>query len=362
MLVSYKFLMQEVINLNNFSNSKNKIFFGEQAGIANYIDLKYPKFLDLMVKQLSFIWKHNEFSMNNDIANIGTLTPTQLFIFENNLAFQTLGDSFLGRSIDSILPYITNNEVRASFKVHSMFEECIHTPSYSHIIENIYKEKSKEKFEEFQKNPYIVERAEECTKSFNEMLNAQDTDLRKQVIGVLLSLYALESVSFHSSFVISFFFEKTYGKMTGTSKIIQSIARDEYLHRANVINVIKALLSNEEEGFGDLSSEIRQAARDMINYIAHSEIKWFDYLFSKGDLDGLSKNSMILYTKYLSNRAIVDLLGTGEKEIFEGSNINPFPWVSKYQGSSKDAFPSPQEGELIHYVKDFKNDLDDIEL
>lgn len=354
--------MKQVINLDNFSNRTNKMFFGETAGIANFIDCKYPIFLKLMQKQLSFIWKHNEFSMANDAANIQTLTPTQLFIFENNLAFQTLGDSFLGRSISAILEDITLVECRASFMVHSMFEECIHTPSYSHIIENVYKSNAREKFNEFQSNPHVIARAKECTETFNSLLNTQkEEDKRKEVIDALLSLYALESVSFHASFAITFFFEEKYGKMTGSSKNIQSIARDEYLHRANVINVIKIWLTKEDEGFMDLSSYIKARARELITFVSESEMKWFKYLFSKGSLEeGLNESSMSIYSKYLSDKALKDLLGRDEKSIY-GVDKNPFPWVDKFQGSAEDVFPSPQEGELTHYVKDIVDDLDDMD-
>ena len=143
-LVVYNF-MKTVLNVKNPRNRDNKLFFGEKLGISNFADMKYPIFKRLYDDQLGFFWRPTEISMVKDASDIQRMDKTERFIFETNLAFQTQGDSFLGKGIEGIIEYVTNNELYQSLTVHAFFETAIHTPSYSHIFENIYIDPS-EKF------------------------------------------------------------------------------------------------------------------------------------------------------------------------------------------------------------------------
>lgn len=350
--------MKTVLNIDNPSNKNNPIFFGEDLGISNFADMKYPVFKKIYKDQLSFIWFPDEISMARDNSDIHNLSETERFIFESNLSFQTLGDSFLGKGIEGILDHVSNNELYQSLKVHAFFEDCIHTPSYSHIIENIYNNPA-EKFYQILQNPEILNRAKISTEKFNNLLNSEDSDKRKDVINTIIGLLALESISFYNSFLTSFFFHKN-GKMTGTGSIIKLIARDENLHKANCINILKILLKEEGEGFIDLRDYIIEKISASFREMAEQEFQWIDYLFSRGELPGLTKNLLRKYVQFLTNKIVLDLGLQKEIIIFENVK-NPFSWVSSYLGSSKNVQVAPQETEIVNYVKSSKNDLDSFE-
>lgn len=349
--------MKTVLNINNPNNKKNTLFLGEPLGISNFADMKYPVFKKIYKDQLSFVWFPDEVSVLKDSGDIKTFSDTERFIFESNLSFQTLGDSFLSKGIEAILDYTTNNELFQSLKVHSFFESSIHTPSYSHVIENIYNNPA-EKFYEILNNEEILTRAKVSTEKFNLLLNSQSTDKRLEIVNTIICLLSLESISFYNSFLTSFYFHRN-GKMTGTGNIIKLIARDENLHKANSINILKILLRESSEGFLDLREIIVKNIKMAFTEMAHQEFSWIDYLLSQGELPGLTKDLLNKYVKFLTNKIVSDLGLSSEITIFE-STKNPFTWVASYLGSSKSTQVAPQESEIVNYVKSSKNDLDDI--
>jgi ribonucleoside-diphosphate reductase beta chain len=350
--------METVLNFKNPKNSTNKLFLGEPLGITNFADMKYPIFKRIYKEQLSFIWFPDEISMLKDTADIQSMSEVERFIFEENLSFQTLGDSFLGQGMEGIIKHVTNNELYQSLRVHSFFESSIHTPSYSHAIEGIYNDPA-EKFYSILNNPSILKRAEESTEKFNNLLNNSDSDPRLEIVNTIIGLLALESISFYNSFLTSFYFAKN-GKMTGVGSIIKLIARDENLHKSNSINVLKILMREESEGFFDLKDLIKERILSSFKEMAFQEFDWIDHLLSRGELPGLTKEGMKRYVKFLANRAVLDVGFTKEDYIFEETS-NPYPWVVSFQSSSKSTQVAPQEQEIVNYVKSSKNDLDDMQ-
>ncbi len=145
--------------------------------------------------------------------------------------------------------------------------------------------------------------------------------------------------------------------MSGAGSIIKLIARDENLHKANSINILKILRQNKEEGFWDLKETINNKIKDSLSEMAAQESNWVDYLFSKGSLTGLNPNNVKEYVKYLTDKTAQEL---GTNPIF-GNSSNPFPWVSKFQGSTKSTQTANQEKENVNYVKTSKNDVEDMD-
>ncbi len=348
--------MKTVLNLSNPNNRDNTLFLGKPLGISNFADMKYPIFKKIYDEQLSFFWRPTEIGMGRDQNDILKMSKIERYIFEKNLAFQTAGDAMLGKSIEGIIGYVTNNELYQSLTVHSFFESSIHTPSYSHIFENIYPNPA-EKFYEILNDKDIVERIKDSSDKFNILLNSDGKDPRHDIINTVVGLLALESISFYNSFVTSFYFAK-HGKMTGTGDIITLIARDENLHISNSINILKILTSIGEEGFLDLKNDINDKIVESFRLISEQEFQWIDCLMSQGELPGLTKEALKIYVKYLTNAKLSQL---GLKTHLFDKVTNPFPWVKSYQSSSKSTQAAPQEKQIVNYVKSSKNDADSMD-
>lgn len=349
--------MKSVINLESEVKEKEQLFLGKPLGIIHTCNMKYPVFDKLYKEQRSFIWIPDEISMERDRSDIEKLSESERFIFENNLSFQTVGDSFLGSGIDDILKYVTNSEFKLSLKTHSWFEECIHTPSYSHAIQNIYNDPAA-RFDLILKTDAIRERAKKSVEKFNNLLNNNNSDVRVDILNTLIGLLALEGISFYNSFSTSFFFAKN-GKMTGTGSIIKLIRRDERVHKANIITALRYLFSQESENFLDLKTYLYDTVLETFESMANQEFDWIDYLMSRGEMPGFTAALSKKYVKFLTNKTLQEL-GIHKVKIFEDTQ-NPYPWIDAYIGSSKAVQVAPQEMEITNYVKSSKNDLEDVD-
>ncbi len=349
--------MKSIINLQASVGEKERLFLGVPLGVINTCNMKYPVFDRLYKEQRSFIWIPDEISMERDRSDVERLSKNERFIFENNLSFQTVGDSFLGSGIDDVLRYVTNSEFKLSLKTHSWFEECIHTPSYSHIIQNIYNDPAG-RFDLILKTQAVTDRAAKSVEKFNNLLNGKDSDIRISIVNTLIGLLALEGISFYNSFSTSFYFAKN-GKMTGAGSIIKLIRRDERVHKANIISALRILISEETEGFMDLKDYIENTVLDTFSEMANQEFDWVTYLMSEGPLPGLSDDLLKKYIKYLTNKTLQELGIHKDKKIFKEIK-NPFPWIESFTGSSKSTQVAPQEMEITNYVKSAKNDLADM--
>lgn len=346
--------MKSVINLDSTVGPKENLFIGPEIGIIHTCNMKYPVFEKLYKEQRSFIWFPDEISMEKDRSDATKLSDTERFIFENNLSFQTVGDSFLGSGIEEIIRYTKNSEFLLSLSTHAWFEKCIHTPSYSHAIQNIYNDPAA-RFDLILKTSEVRDRAAKSVKRFNALLNKDDKDFRVGIVNTLIGLLALEGISFYNSFLTSFFFAKN-GKMTGTGSIIKLIRRDERLHKANIINCLRILYSEESEGFLDLRSHIYDVVIQTFYEMATQEFEWINYLMSNGELPGLSSDLLNKYVRYLSDKTLQELGLHKNHRIFDVDK-NPFPWVESFIGSTKSTQVAPQEMEIVNYVKSSKNDL-----
>lgn len=346
--------MRSVINLDAEVKEKEKLFLGTPLGIVNTCNMAYPVFDKLYKDQRSFMWIPDEISMERDRADIHTLSEAERFIFENNLSFQTVGDSFLGSGIDDVLTYVTNSELKLSLKTHSWFEECVHTPSYSHIIQNVYNDPAG-RFDLILKTGAIKARAEKSVERFNRLMLKQDSDPRIPIVNTLIGLLSLEGISFYNSFSTSFYFANK-GKMTGTGSIIKLVRRDERLHKANIINALRILTSVEREGFIDLKDYILDTIQKTFVEMAEQEFDWIDYQCSKGELAGFSNNQSKNYVKFCTDK-LVQELGIHKGLRLFNQDQNPFPWIDSFIGSSKSTQVAPQEMEITNYVKSAKNDL-----
>jgi ribonucleoside-diphosphate reductase beta chain len=81
---------------------------------------------------------------------------------------------------------------------------------------------------------------------------------------------------------------------------------------------------------------------------------WGDYLFSKGNLVGLTSDSLKTYVEWLANNRLTSI---GYKKMFPNVKTNPLAgWLDSYYDSKK-LQVAPQETELSSYVKGINNTM-----
>lgn len=335
--------MKTVYNYKSRNPKDNPVFFGDPIGLQRYDRLKYKKFYDLAVKMEKLIWSPDEVSLLKDKGDYMALSDTEKFIFDQNIFWQTSTDAMLSRSIDQLLPYVTNTELEKAMKVWSYFESNIHSFSYSHIFKSIHGNETPI-WDAIEDDEEIQRRAAEAKAEWDALMNLdEEEDKRKHIFRSIVAFNVVEGLSFHISFACSFAFAYQ-GKMEGNAKIIALIARDELLHHALTTEILKVMRDNPDEGFQDVYDE--KFIRDAYELALKQENRWIEFLFQKGDILGFTKQQMLDFADhrayYMLNLLKIETPGRKIKENPIGRMYNQFINKSAVQ-------VAPQETEIESY-------------
>ncbi len=327
------------MNFNNVDPRSEPLFLGESLSLQRYDRLKYPTFYKLAQAQEKQYWQAEEVSLLKDRNDYKALTPVEKFIFDSNLKYQTLGDSCLSRSIDTIKAYVSNPELEACFGVWSFFESNIHSRSYSHILKNVYADESVF-WDSILEDKEIINRLTRFTSSYDNIFEDDAKSLRHRIFNAIVETNVTESLSFYVSFACSFFFAAK-GVMEGNGKIIKFIEKDEILHAAITTELLKIFKDVPEEGFQDIYDEAKIVESFRVG--VENEKQWADYLFSQGDLLGLTIEQFKLFAEYRANERLAILK---IDPIFEKQKQNPLgSWYQEFI-RPKAVQVAPQESEL----------------
>lgn len=336
-----------IINKLNIDATQQSMFFGEPLNLQRYDRTRYKSNLAFFKEQISFFWRPEEVSLDNESKDWAKMSEAQQHIFIKNLSYQILLDSVQGRGINHIIKHTSNTEIEA-FGAWWQASEVMHSYSYSWIIMNLFSKPS-EVFDEILNDEEILKRASSVTKYYDELIekmdeNASEYELKKQFYLTLVSINILEGIRFYVSFACAYGFAERK-LMEGNAKIIQLIQRDENLHLGFTQFVLKKFKDEPSEGFQDIVAECEPIVIQMYKDAAQEEIEWADYLFKDGEMIGLNSEILKKYMMYLTNTRMKVI---GLKPIFE-STKNPIPWIKNWT-DSKSIQVAPQETEISSYV------------
>lgn len=340
--------MRSVYNKTIVPINDRRMFLGPELNLQRFDVFKYKKFYDLYQEQKSAFWNPEEIDFSGEAAKIESMTPTEKWIFENNLMWQTATDSVLSRGINEITKYITLPELEAACS-YWQFCEVLHSESYTHALKGMTKN-PQEFFDSIIVNEEINKRSVEVTSAFDNLLGVTDKNLPEQIFKTIISTQIAEGLNFHVSFLFSFWFGKQ-GKAPQMAKIIRLINKDESLHVAITQNIIKNWRSNPEEGFQDIVNKNTDLIYGMFETGVQCEKDWSSYLFSKGSLIGFNESNVHDYIEWLANNRLNSL---GYDKIFTCKKNPIGSWLLEYLDPTL-AQSAPQEQNLTTYQMGSRN-------
>ena len=179
---------------------------------------------------------------------------------------------------------------------------------------------------------------------------------------------ALESIRFPVSFACSFIYAEL-GKLPGLGTEIGFINRDESFHVA-ITNTLLKILPEDDPDFKVVMSDpaVIEKVRAIWRESLLEENEWIDYLFSEGDILGLTKTTLRKYLSYVATSRLESLnIGTiediiGEHPDLQSTKQNPINWINNWINNKANQ-PAPQETELNNYERniiDMNVDLSEI--
>jgi ribonucleoside-diphosphate reductase beta chain len=282
----------------------------------------YPFAFDAFKQSEQMHWLAAEVPMVEDVKDWkNNLSENEKQFLTHIFRFFTQADiDVAGGYVKNYLPHFPQPEVRmmlCSFAAR----EAVHIQAYSHLIETLGMPEST--YNEFLEYEAMKEKHQYFTQ-FVE----QDAGSVAQQIAAFSAF--TEGMQLFSSFVMLLNFARN-GKMKGMGQIIAWSISDETLHSESMIKLFREFVTENRHIWNDkLKGEIYMIATKMVEL----EDKFVDLAFGIGEMQGLTKDEVKQYIRYIADRRLISL---GMKGIFKVKK-NPLPWVDGMLGVTHSNF------------------------
>ena len=186
--------------------------------------------------------------------------------------------------------------------------EVIHQLTYEKLLTLLGLE---DEFDKVIDIPCMQGRSDYLTKYLQGVYSKSNKEFTKSLI---LFTLLVENASLFSQFLIVSSFKKHKNVLSNFNSVISATAREENLHAKFGEELIKIIRSENPDWFdNDMELKIRRN----VNKALEAEIEVLDWIFEKGELDFLPKESIVEYLKSRFNKSLNQIGYSNEFEIKE---------------------------------------------
>jgi len=298
-----------------------------------YKPFDYPWMFDYYSQQNQMHWFPEDVPLHNDVKDWQSLDDNEKNLLTQIFRLFTQSDVDVSSGyVDRYMRIFKKPEARMMMGAFNNMES-IHQHAYSLLLDTVGMPEAEYKaFAEYEamadKHEYID--------------NVKVTKGDKRSIAKALAVYSgfTEGLQLFSSFIVLLNFPR-FGKMKGMGQIITYSIRDESLHVEAMTKLFREFIKeNIEIWTDDFKKEIYQACRDMVKL----EDRFLDLVFEMGDIEGLTKEEVLKYIRYIADRRLLQL---GLKPNY-GVKDNPLLWLDEVLGVEHQNF---FEGRATAYMK-----------
>ena len=294
---------------------QDKILRARGGGLTvaseTYKPFYYSWAVDLTVRHEKAHWIEDEIDLGEDVSDwkTGKVTDVEKDYITNILRLFTQSDVAVGQNYyDQFIPKFKNNEVRNMLGSFAN-REGVHQRAYALLNDTLGLPDSEyHAFLEYK----------EMTDKIDFMQKSDNTTQRGLALAMAKSVFN-EGVALFASFVMLLNFQRV-GKMKGMGKVVEWSIRDESMHVEGNSKLFKAFVAEHPKLVdNDFKKEIYVMAKDIVKL----EDKFIELAYEMGDIEGLTKDEVKTYIRYITDRRLLQL---GLKTNFKVKN-NPLPWL-----------------------------------
>jgi len=272
---------------------------------VNILPYEYPSLLAYKDAIRHSYWIHTEFNFTTDIDDFKTkitaderevIKRSMLAIAQIEVNVKTFWADLYKR-----MPITEIGDVGMTFAE----SEVRHKDAYAQLLRILGLE---EEFQHVVEIPAIKDRIAYLTKYLDGTRSKDNKMYTKSVL--LFSLF-IEHVSLFSQFLTMMSFNKERNLFKGISNVVEATSKEEEIHGnfgAEIINIIKK--ENPEWFDEEFETLIDSACKKAYK----AEVKILDWIFEKGELEFLSKDTI---KNFIKNRFNNSLQKIDMKPIFE---------------------------------------------
>lgn len=275
----------------------------------------YPWAYEAWLKHEQSHWLHTEVPMAEDVKDWkDRLTKEEQAFLTNIFRFFVQGDvDVAGGYINNYLPYFPQPEVRMMLAGFAA-REVLHVAAYAHLIETLGMPEST--YNEFLEYEAMADK-------HDYFMNLSESNGTTESVATNIAAFSAftEGMQLFSSFIMLLNFPR-HGKMKGMGQIVTWSIVDETMHAESMIKLFRTYVEENREIWNDeLKSSIYTIAEKMVEL----EEKFIDLAFAMGPMEGLTKEEVKKYIRYIADRRLISM---GMRGIFKVKK-NPLPWVEE---------------------------------
>lgn len=297
---------------------KTNDVLGTRVGFKPF---QYPRFYEIYRTHFGLNWTPEETRLDDDVYDWKhKLSANEKQFLTNIFRFFTEADvDVAGAYSEVYLPAFKLPEIRMMLLSFAE-REGTHMRAYSHLIDTLGMPSSIYKvFMEY------TEMADKHQYVESFMTKENEFDIHKLLKQIAVFSVFTEGMQLFSSFIMLLNFSR-FNKMKGMSEIVRWSIRDENLHYEGMAELFKTVLREDPQYNTDaLREEIYEVGYKMVEL----EDKFIDLCFNQTDIEGLTKEEVKEYIRFIADRR---LIGVGYKGIFKIKD-NPLPWVDEMLSS-----------------------------
>ena len=357
-------LPSKIFNLNKTDYEKPEIILGQDDGIFDSINKRYPELWKLYKSQKSLDWDENEFDYTSCNVQFKTCDKHVYDMMIKNLAWQWEADTVASKIFVSVLSNVcTSPEAWSGWQCISD-NEVVHALTYSEIVRNSFDDPS-DILDEILKVREAHSRLVTVGTAFHEAkiasgqyglgLIPNDQDLYNKIYKFIVAILCMERIQFMASFAVTFGIAESTGLFMPAAKAIQKIAQDEFeIHVQYGKAVLKELFKTErgKQAFIDTKDDIVK----MINEVIQSEVEWTEYAFSEGrELTGVTCDMMKDWV-YFSGTDVAKFFGLEDEMNFPMVETNPLGYMKNWLSMDKVQASNQEENTAQYKVNVLSRD------
>lgn len=296
-----------------------------------YKPFKYPWAVDMAVSHEKLHWGEWEAKLQDDVSQwANKLTATEKNHITQILRLFTQTDVAVGTNyIESYLPKFKNNEIRAML-TSFVNREFVHQRSYALLNDTLGLPE-----EEFSAFTAVQEMQDKL-----DFMADIDVHSHAGLAAAIARSVLNEGMSLFSAFAMLLNYQR-FGKMKGMCEIVEWSVRDETMHCDGMVKLFRTFC---EEHPRIVTDDFKQGIYQMFRDAVTLEDKVIDIAFEMGDVEGLTKDEVQRYIRYIANRRLTQL---GLKANWEEVTENPLPWLDWVLNG--DSFKNFFEGTVTDY-------------
>lgn len=282
-----------------------------------YKPFSFPWAMTIAAEHENIHWHEGEANLEGDVEDWQRkLSPEEKNLIHQILRLFTQSDAQVGGNYcEHYIPYFKNNEIR-NMLLSFAAREGIHQRAYALLNDTINLPES-----DYQAFLEYEEMADKM-----EYMSDMDMSSPFSVGLALAKTVFSEGVSLFGAFAMLLNFQR-FGKMKGMCEIVRWSLNDESMHVEGMAKLFKTFCEEHPEIVDDT---FKRCIYDMARSVYVLEERFLDLAFELGDVQGLAKDEVKSYIRYLCDRRLTQL---GLKPNFNEEECS-LPWLDDLMGGT----------------------------